>query len=664
MPDVEQLQLEDALENSPQTCHLLSVFEKDSLLLKKFTQNMHKCCQRIMSAQNELCSATQTLAQHLRSYETKNFPLETEDSVLSTTLKEFSTYLDDISSMHQVLAQQFSETMMYPLNKFLQADIEEISTMNEMYRLASNEHEQSLAKYMKQTMKKDDKSRLEVNDELYANRRKFHQTSLHYYSSLNALQYKRKCFLLEPVMGYMHAQRACFQMGQDIILRSEVEDFLGNIGSSVQAVHADLAKETQKTVELIDSIEQQSQHLYHAEPPVDSPFIPPNTNLTQKAGYLFCRGKQALLGTKWDRLYFFTQGGNLMSQTRDEFAGSLVVDLNETGVVVEPCTVDERRNTFQLVCPSRKVVILQAENYRERDEWIATLNNIIRDGGFVRTRPQSVKKAEHPKELPTSHSADSASGSSLQSPMAPSISSISTTSGGAETLVLSTPIQFDLVSPSEESRAVTSPQSGPPKRLNPFDQSPAAVLNPAFDNAAFSETFNTRFLGSMEVKGDRGEQLVHSTIRQIMAARAIHNVFKMSESLMVVTSEGMRLIDPSNNVVRVEFALQDISFWSSHPDNNRLFGFITRSRPTSTKAASPSSDQDQTPGPTFACHVFECNTTAEDICQAISTSTKIAYQALMKRESQSQRTPEGTSVGEDTATSYSSSSPQTEGASE
>ncbi|GFO15601.1 Dcc-interacting protein 13-alpha [Plakobranchus ocellatus] len=640
MPDVEQLHLEDALENSPQTCHLLNVFEKDSLLLKKFTLKMHQCCQRIMSAQNELCAASQALAQHLRSYETKKFPLETEDSVLSTTLKQFSTYLDDISSMHQVLAQQFSETMMYPLNKFLQADIEEISTMNEMYRLATHDHEQSLAKYMKQPIKKDDKSRVEINEELYANRKKFHQTALHYYSSLNALQYKRKCFLLEPVMGYLHAQRACFQMGQDIVLNTDVENFLGNIGSSVQAVHADLAKETQKTVESIDSIEQQSQHMYHAEPPVDMPFIPPNTNLTQKAGYLFCRGKQVLLTTRWDRMYFFTQGGNLMSQAKDEFAGSLVMDLNENGVVVESCTVDERRHTFQLTAPNKKVVVLQAENYRERDEWIATLNNVIRDSGFVRTRPQSVKKSERPKQLPNSQSTDSASGSSLHSPMASSTASFSSisasTGGGAETLVLNTPIQFDLVSPSEENRALTSPSSGPPKRLNPFDQSSATVLNPSFDTAAFCETFTTRFLGSMEVKGDRGEQLVHSTIRQIMAARAIHNIFKMTESLMVVSSEGMRLIDQSNNVVKVEFALQDISFWSSHPDNNRLFGFITRTRMPTSKPASPTADQEQNSGPTFACHVFECNTTAEDICQAISTSTKIAYQALMKRESDSQ----------------------------
>ncbi|RUS86010.1 hypothetical protein EGW08_006222 [Elysia chlorotica] len=623
MPDVEQLQLEDALENSPQTCHLLSVFEKDSLLLKKFTKNMHKCCQRIMSAQNELCSATQSLAQHLRSYESKNFPLETEDSVLSTTLSQFSTYLDDISSMHQVLAQQFSETMMYPLNKFLQADIEVSNIVINFVCMA--DHEQSLAKYMKQTMKKDDKSRVEVNEELFANRKKFHQTSLHYYSSLNALQYKRKCFLLEPVMGYMHAQRACIQMGQDIILRSEIEDFLGNIGSSVQAVHADLAKETQKTVELIDSIEQQSQHLYHAEPPVDMPFIPPNTNLTQKAGYLFCRGKQGLLGTKWDRMYFFTQGGNLMSQTRDEFAGSLVMDLNESGVLVESCTVDERRHTFQLVSPNRK----RQKSFNVPSH--LAFFSVVSFALFI--LPMCVcprlccllafcmDALLKPPLVALGWSSSSTA----------SISSISSTTGGAETLVLTTPIQFELVSPSEEDRAITGPQSGATKRLNPFDQSSATILNPAFDNAAFSETFNIRFLGSMEVKGDRGEQLVHSTIRQIMAARAIHNIFKMSESLMVVTSEGMRLIDPSNSVVRVEFALQDISFWSAHPDNNRLFGFITRTRNPGTKPSSPSSDQEQNSGPTFACHVFECNTTAEDICQAISTSTKIAYQALMER---------------------------------
>jgi len=626
---VEQLHLEDALEDSPQTRHLLTVFQKDSVLLKKFSLKMHTCCQRIMTAQNELCSATQALAQHLRTYEVQKFPLESENSVLTSTLKQFSTYLDDISSVQQVLAQQFSESMMYPLNKFLQADIEEITSMHDMYQTATNEHEQSLQKFMKYPVKKDDKVRADINEELHGHRKKFHQTALHYYSSLNSLQYKRKCFLLEPVMGYLHAQRACIQMGQDLILQGDLEDFLSNIGTSVQSVHTDLARETQRTVELIDSIEDQSQHMYYAEPPADMPFIPPNTNLTQKAGYLFCRGKQMLLSNKWDRMYFFTQGGNLMSQTKEEFAGSLVMDLNDEGVVVESCFSDDRRHVFQLVSPSsRKTVILQAENYRERDEWIATLNNIVRDGGYVKGRPASQLKKDPPTQ-PGSVSSESGGNSSVgesltDSMTRTSVSSVSS-SGAQDTLVLDTPIKFDLVSPSDDKSAN---QGGQSKRLNPFDQS---ALNPAFESATFSEQFTTRFLGSMEVKGDRGEQLVHSTIRQIMAARAIHNIFKMTESVMIVSSEGMRLMDESNKVVRVEFALMDISFWSVHPDNNRLFGFITRNRPP---PASPAGEEKEKPSSvaTFACHVFETNKTAEDICQAISTATKIAFQALMKQE--------------------------------
>uniref|UniRef100_A0A2C9LB95 PH domain-containing protein n=1 Tax=Biomphalaria glabrata TaxID=6526 RepID=A0A2C9LB95_BIOGL len=643
MLEVEQLHFEDALEDSPHSRHLLLVFEKDAMMIKKYSQNMQNCCQRIMSAQNELCSATQSLAQLLRSYEHQDFPLEYGDSVLAITLRQFATFLDDISSVHQVLAQQFSETMIYPLNKFLQADMEEITTMHEMYKIASNEHEQSISKYMKQTIKKDDKDRVEINREIHANRKRFHQTALHYYSSLNALQFKKKCFLLEPIMGFLHAQRTCFQMGQDMMVKSDIEQFLGNIGSSVQEVHTELAKETQKTVEIIETIEKQSQHKYFAEPPPDMPFIPPNTNLSNITGYLFCRTKQVLLTAKWERLYFFTQGKFLMSQPKEEFAGSLVIDLSDEGIVVESCQIDDRRHTFQIVS-SKKTVILQAENYRERDEWIATLNNIIREREFTKLAPAPSKKKDSSGQSTENISAASAT---QTGPNQSTVASISTTAS-SETLILDTPIQFDLISPSEENRAVSSPQSGPPKRVNPFDQASSIVLNPAFDNAAFSETFTTRFLGSMEVKGDRGEQLVHSTIRQIMAARAIHNVFKMTESLMVVSSEGMRLIDPSNNIVRVEFALQDISFWSAHPDNNRLFGFITRNRtlaaPGSADGKPSEADKNQNASPSFSCHVFESNTTAEDICQAISTATKVAFQALMEKRKGLAPTPAAAAV--------------------
>lgn len=66
-----------------------------------------------------------------------------------------------------------------------------------------------------------------------------------------------------------------------------------------------------------------------------------------------------------------------------------------------------------------------------------------------------------------------------------------------------------------------------------------------------------------------GESLVSETIRQIMAARALHNVFKTTDSNLVVSSQCMRLVDPSNNSTRVAFMLEDIAFWASHKENKR-----------------------------------------------------------------------------------------------
>ncbi|XP_064604580.1 DCC-interacting protein 13-alpha-like isoform X1 [Liolophura sinensis] len=634
MPGIEKLHLEDALEDSPQTRRLLGVFEKDAMILKKYTTTLFNSCQRILNAQNELCSATQALSQHLSAYEKQDFPLESDDSILSSTLKQFSSYLDDVSSLQQVLATQLADGMMYPLTKFLHADMEEILTMFEMFQIASVEHEQALTKFTKLPKKKDnERQRLDANEELYVMRKKFHQTALHYYSALNSLQYKRKCFLLEPIVGYLHAHRAFFQMGGDAICKSEIDEFLSNISASVQGVQQEMNEDTQKAVELMDSVEHQSLHLYHAEPMQDMPFIPPNTNLVQKSGYLYLRSRQALIASKWERLYFFTQGGNLMMQSKDEVAGGLLMDLSEEGASVEPTDSDDRRFVFQLASGlSKKSVILQAVNERERDEWIATLRNIIKDAALSRSK-QTRKERSASVGSHRSQSSNSAEAGSLQGSIDSSAEGAKLASSPATSparphphFLLDTPIQFDMISPTKEVTPVVA--DGPPKRINPFDESSVDVMHEtAGENAAFSQPFTVRFCGSMEVNSDRGEGLVLATIRQIMAARAIHNVFKMTESVLLVTNECLRLLEPSTHNIRIEFALQDIAFWSPHKDNKRLFGFITRSR-----SDGPAS---------YACHVFECDKSGDEICQAISTATQMAYQAYMeKRASEKKKTKE------------------------
>ena len=125
-----------------------------------------------------------------------------------------------------------------------------------------------------------------------------------------------------------------------------------------------------------------------------------------------------------------------------------------------------------------------------------------------------------------------------------------------------------------------------------------------------------------------GEALVTEAIRHIMTARAIHNVFRMPDLVAEVSSARLALLDPGSRTPRMEFGLEDVAFWSTHRENSRLLALITRRR----AAGGP---------PVFTCHVFECHEDGEEVCAAIRTATKLAFQALVqKRASDDKRSQE------------------------
>lgn len=63
--------------------------------------------------------------------------------------------------------------------------------------------------------------------------------------------------------------------------------------------------------------------------------------------------KTGLVTTTWERLYFFTQGGNLMCQPRGAVAGGLIQDLDNCSVMAVDC--EDRRYCFQITTPTGKV---------------------------------------------------------------------------------------------------------------------------------------------------------------------------------------------------------------------------------------------------------------------------------------------------------------------
>uniref|UniRef100_A0A667G961 Adaptor protein, phosphotyrosine interacting with PH domain and leucine zipper 2 n=1 Tax=Lynx canadensis TaxID=61383 RepID=A0A667G961_LYNCA len=207
MPAVDKLLLEEALQDSPQTRSLLSVFEEDAGTLTDYTNQLLQAMQRVYGAQNEMCLATQQLSKQLLAYEKQNFALGKGDEEVISTLHYFSKVVDELNVLHTELAKQLADTMVLPIIQFREKDLTEVSTLKDLFGLASNEHDLSMAKYSRLPKKKEnEKVKIDVVKEVAAARRKQHLSSLQYYCALNALQYRKRVAMMEPMIGFAHGQ--------------------------------------------------------------------------------------------------------------------------------------------------------------------------------------------------------------------------------------------------------------------------------------------------------------------------------------------------------------------------------------------------------------------------------------------------------------------------
>ncbi|XP_062356448.1 DCC-interacting protein 13-alpha [Cinclus cinclus] len=632
MPGIDKLPIEETLEDSPQTRSLLGVFEEDAAAISNYINQLFQAMHRIYDAQNELSAATHLTSKLLKEYEKQRFPLGGDDEVMTSTLQQFAKVIDELSSCHAVLSTQLADAMMFPITQFKERDLKEILTLKEVFQIASNDHDAAITRYSRLSKRKEnEKIKAEVTEDVYTSRKKQHQTMMHYFCALNTLQYKKKISLLEPLLGYMQAQISFFKMGSEN-LTEQLEEFLTNIGTSVQNVRREMDCEVENMQQTIEDLEVASDPLYLPDP--DPTKFPAHRNLTRKAGYLNARNKTGLVSSSWERQFYFTQGGNLMSQARGDVAGGLVMDIDNCSVMAVDC--EDRRYCFQITSfDGKKSSILQAESKKDYEEWICTINNISKQI-YLSENPEEIAARVNQSALeavtpsPSFQQRHESMRPAVQS-RPPAARTSSTGSLGSDSTALSalsldslvapdTPIQFDIISPVSEDlpgQAKSSGQSG--RRTNPFGESGGS--KPETEDSILHQLFIVRFLGSMEVKSDESPDVVYETMRQILAARAIHNVFRMTESHLLVTCDCLKLIDPQTQVTRLRFPLPNVVLYATHQENKRLFGFVLR-----TSGGRVESHQ------TSICYIFESNNEGEKICDSVGLAKQIAFHAELDRK--------------------------------
>ncbi|XP_069486046.1 DCC-interacting protein 13-beta isoform X2 [Ambystoma mexicanum] len=612
MPAVDRLLLEEALLDSPQTRSLLSVFEEDAGTLTDYTNELLQAMQRVYGAQNEMCLATQQLSKQLLAYEKQNFALGKGDEEVISTLQYFAKVVDELNLLHTELAKQLADTMVLPIIQFREKDLTEVSTLKDLFGLASNEHDISMAKYSRLPKRREnEKLKTEIAKEVANARRKQHLSSLQHYCALNALQYRKRIAMMEPMLGYTEGQIQFFKKGAEVFSK-RMDGFLPSVSNMVQSIQEELDTEADAMRVSQQDLLSGGESFYTPDFNAASAVI--NRNLIQKAGYLNIRSKTGLVTTSWERLYFFTQGGNLMCQPRGAVAGGLVMDLDNCSVMAVDC--EDRRYCFQITSPTGKSnIILQAEGKKEYEEWICTINNISRQI-YLTDNPEAVaiKLNQTAQEAVTPvTSFEKRHENAHSSERHPEIESDENSTWEpmgepeSEQLILpGTPIQFDIVLPASEFLD----QNRGSRRTNPFGESEDNEKADE-EGSLLQQMFLVNFLGSMAVKSDCSVKVIYEAMRQVLAARAIHNIFRTTESHLMVTCKTLRLIDPQTQVTRACFELEHITQFTAHQDNRRLIGFVVR---------VPESFEEEK---SFSAYVLESNTDGEKICYAINLGKEL-----------------------------------------
>ncbi|KAL6474611.1 hypothetical protein MHYP_G00181720 [Metynnis hypsauchen] len=615
MPAVHKLLLEEALQDSPQTRSLLSVFEEDAGTLTDYTNQLLQSMQRVFGAQNEMALATEQLSKQLLEYEKQNFALGRGDEEVISMLQHFARTVEELNALHTDLASQIANRMVFPTVQFREKDLTEISTLKEIFGIATDEHEAAMVKYSRLPKKREnEKLKAEVVREVAFCRRKQHQASMQYYCALNALQYRKRVAMLEPLLGYTQAQINFFKKGMELVSK-KMDSFLASVSSMTQSIQAQLDAEA-------ESMRLSQREFLSVEDTVympDHDLVPVNRTLIQKAGYLNIRNKTGLVTTAWDRLYFFTQGGNLMCQPRGAVAGGMVLDLDNSSVMAVEC--EDRRYCFQITSPTGKTsMILQAESKREYEEWICTINNISRQI-YLTDNPEAVAIRLNQTAIqavtPITSFEKRAEGSPNPDRAKPggvahsSVKKAATVPEPEDLIAPGTPIQFDIVLPASEFQDQNRAGG---RRTNPFGETEEESSSGA-DDSLLQQVFAVRFLGSMAVRSGHTQEVIYEAMRQVLAARAIHNIFKTSESHLMVTSNCLRLIDPQTQVTKISFQLKDVTQFAAHQENSRLMGFVVEGTDWSEGA-----EEGQ---PSFSAFIFESNTEGEKICYTINVGKEI-----------------------------------------
>lgn len=170
--------------------------------------------------------------------------------------------------------------------------LKDINNLGQLYKDRAEIQEQAIQKYLRLPNKREyDAQRHQANEEVFESKRKFHETSMNYFTSLNMLQYKREYMMTEPLISLFQSYKLFFKMGAETLNGDSdktLDTFLEKNTNEICAVKKQLGEEMNKNNQMIELL-QQDDSIYQAEQPDFNMQDPNRYERLQKSGFLNLR---------------------------------------------------------------------------------------------------------------------------------------------------------------------------------------------------------------------------------------------------------------------------------------------------------------------------------------------------------------------------------------